>query len=70
QARRQAHHLAGAQTELTTITSQRTRFGWLYRRTMHHVFLRSQQTAGAIMVTCYLRYILNPARLKEFEHYG
>ena len=22
------------------------------------------------MVTCYLRYILNPARLKEFEHYG
>lgn len=22
------------------------------------------------MVTCYLRYILNPTRLKEFEHYG
>lgn len=22
------------------------------------------------MVTCYLRYIVNPARLKEFEHYG
>ena len=22
------------------------------------------------MVTCYLRYIIDPARLKEFEHYG
>ncbi|MBC9251307.1 NIPSNAP family containing protein [Pseudomonas alcaligenes] len=22
------------------------------------------------MVTCYLRYVLNPQKLKEFEHYG
>jgi len=22
------------------------------------------------MVTCYLRYVLDPAKLKEFEHYG
>lgn len=22
------------------------------------------------MVTCYLRYIIDPAKLKEFEHYG
>lgn len=22
------------------------------------------------MVTCYLRYIINPLKLKEFEHYG
>jgi hypothetical protein len=22
------------------------------------------------MVTCYLRYVIDPARLKEFEHYG
>lgn len=22
------------------------------------------------MVTCYLRYVVDPAKLKEFEHYG
>lgn len=22
------------------------------------------------MVTCYLRYVLDPSKLKEFEHYG
>jgi hypothetical protein len=22
------------------------------------------------MVTCYLRYVLDPAKLKQFEHYG
>ncbi|MGE8368481.1 NIPSNAP family protein [Cupriavidus basilensis] len=22
------------------------------------------------MITCYLRYIIDPAKLKEFEHYG
>ena len=24
----------------------------------------------ATMVTIYLRYVLNPQKLKEFEHYG
>jgi hypothetical protein len=22
------------------------------------------------MITCYLRYVIDPAKLKEFEHYG
>jgi NIPSNAP len=22
------------------------------------------------MITCYLRYVINPSKLKEFEHYG
>jgi hypothetical protein len=26
--------------------------------------------ARSTVVTVYLRYVLNPARLKEFEHYG
>jgi hypothetical protein len=41
-----------------------------YSQALLFILLRSIFTIKDFMVTCYLRYVIDPYKLNEFEHYG
>lgn len=44
---------------------------WQWQRpSVQHWVQQTTLDGGSAVVTCYLRYIIDPFKLKEFEHYG